>query len=144
MYYKIDLYMIKWETLSIEYKPTCIDKIIVEKKTSALMNSKEIMTNLKIAIKEMKSSDYYSETRKHIKLDFKDYTQLKEYGFCLYTLASDYVEKNKVTEEELDNYIENFESKNKFKRYYDEMKIQDRKTKKKIKKKGKEVRGKYE
>lgn len=140
MYYKVRLLKLKnnnEKDSPYQYDIEYLGDIIVARN---LLTVKEIMTNLKITVVQ---EEDYEDTKK-----LRDYTSifakdLAEYGFKFFTLDSDFCKRNKITEKELEEYINRFEN-SKFKWDYDKMKRQTRKTKRKIKAKIKTVRGKYE
>lgn len=139
MFYKVRLFVISGDEKSYNNKPRLLDHIIVGKRVSA----REIMTSYKVPV--MMGECIYKNRdvcKGHIKNMYIDKKSLKKYGFQLFTLDEDYVDDNKITEDDLDKYIDEFEN-SEFKGYYDE--IKDYKaSKKRIKEKVKSVKGKYE
>lgn len=82
-----------------------------------------------------------------MKKSYISQTDLTKYGFQLFLLGMDFKEDNMATAEELDGYIEEFET-SKFKNHYDKIKDKEKKTykkeRKRVKQKVKKIRGKYE
>lgn len=140
-YYKVNLYKVdKVGGCIIQivnmYKPIKVDEIIVEY-NSFSGKCIEIMTKLNIDI--YKNSCIEKDM---LKEKYRCYTDLYNYGFQLFTLLDDYVEKNRINEEELDSYINSFD-KSKYKEVYDQLKILTKTEKRNIKKKIKNIKGIY-
>lgn len=140
-YYKVNLYKVdKVGGCIIQivnmYKPIKVDEIIVEY-NSFSGKCIEIMTKLNINIYK----DSCIEEGKLVE-KYHCYSDLYNYGFQLFTLLDDYVEKNRINEKELDSYVDSFD-KSKYKEVYDQLKILTNKEKRNIKNKIKGIKGMY-
>lgn len=138
MYYKVRLYKIDEYEIN---EPKYVSHILVKKKTKDTIffsKCREVLTDTYIDIlPEYGYKDEYDRIKRiYLNRDF-----IEKYGFQLIIFDNDIIPENIITEEDLNNYIEEFnQESNKFEMIYTFMKRQDKKEIKKIRSKIKEFK----